>query len=86
MKKLSGLRKSGALRKLTTLRPVMRNDLRWSSTFNMVSRYYELKPFLNQNDPELAVHIPSASEELNLKNIFEELKKFESVWQAVQTS
>ena len=42
VKKLTGLKKSGALRGVTNLRPVMRNDTRWSSTFEMLSRYFEL--------------------------------------------
>ena len=66
---------------LKNLRPVMRNDTRWSSTFEMLLRYFELKDFLDHTDPDLAVHIPSASEELE---DFDELKKFDSVSRVLQ--
>ncbi|KAH9098042.1 hypothetical protein LEN26_016764 [Aphanomyces euteiches] len=36
------------LRQLTDLAPVHRNMTRWSSTFNMVSRFLELLPALDQ--------------------------------------
>ena len=67
VKKLTGLKKSGALRGVTNLRPVMRNDTRWSSTFEMLSRYFELKGFLDHTDHDLAVPFPAHQKSLSSK-------------------
>ena len=52
MKRISNLKKSGDLRKKTALRPVTRNDTKWSSAFSMLSRYFELLDFINKSDPK----------------------------------
>ena len=63
----------------------MRNDTRWSSKFEMLSRYFELKGFFDHTDTDLAVHILSASEERELhKKIFDELKYFDLVSRVLQ--
>ena len=46
-------KKSASLRKKTQLRPILRNKTRWSSTFQMIDRYTQLKAFLPQSDLEL---------------------------------
>lgn len=44
MQKLRNLIPSAKLRKVTRLRPKCGNATRWSSTFEMLARYQELKP------------------------------------------
>jgi len=46
MVKLRNLKLSGSLRKYTQLKPKLRCTTRWSGTFEMVHRYFELKDFL----------------------------------------
>jgi len=53
MKMMTSLKKAAFLRKLTALKPVFRNKTRWSSTYAMLSRYFELRPFFNRSDPDL---------------------------------
>jgi hypothetical protein len=38
----------------TSLWLVIRQDTRWSSSFAMVNRYFNLLPFLDANDDDLA--------------------------------
>jgi hypothetical protein len=46
MSRLSTLKNAARLRDVTELHPVTRNVTRWTSTFEMIQRYKELKPFL----------------------------------------
>ena len=48
MGKLKSLKLSGKLRLHTDLRPVQRNDTRWSSTYAMVERYGKFREILSQ--------------------------------------
>ena len=73
------LKKSGALRRKTNLRPVMRNDTRWSSTFMMVELYILLKDFLDVNDPELIPLLLSPSDNATVLSLLKDLENFESV-------
>ena len=63
----------------TQLSPIWLNDTRWSSTLNMLNRFFELKDFIDVSDPDLAPHVPSASETMIVQDLFESLKIFESV-------
>ncbi len=68
MKTLGTLKQAGKLRKKTNLEPVRRNVTRWSSTFQMVSRFLELKPFIDDGDLALACFLPSGVEFLRFKD------------------
>jgi hypothetical protein len=46
MKTLSNIKQAGKLRKKTDLEPVKRNVTRWSSTYEMVKRFFEIKSSL----------------------------------------
>jgi hypothetical protein len=59
MKTLSNIKQAGKLRKKTDLEPVKRNVTRWSSTYEMVKRFFEIKPFIDDEDPDLACNLPS---------------------------
>ena len=45
MKKLTNLKKSAALRQKTKLRRVLGTETRWSSTYELLKRYFEIKTF-----------------------------------------
>ncbi|ETN19700.1 hypothetical protein PPTG_04929 [Phytophthora nicotianae INRA-310] len=68
MIKLRTLTQSAKLRLKTELQPVIRQDTRWSSTFGMLKRYFQLLEFLDADDDD----------------IMEGLKDVESVAKALQ--
>ncbi|KAE9156296.1 hypothetical protein PF005_g33267, partial [Phytophthora fragariae] len=53
MVRLRTLKQSAKLRLKTPLRPVIRQDTRWSSTFCMVHRYFRLLEHLDTTDDAL---------------------------------
>jgi hypothetical protein len=69
MVELRKLKKAGKLRKVTDLEPVKRNVTRWNSTYSMLKRFFQLKPFLDDEDIDIAVLIPSGSELIKLQNL-----------------
>ena len=73
MKKLGTLKKSAILRKSLPLRPIIQNDTRWSSTYNMVCRYFELKPFIDTTDGDLVLLLPSAGKDFETSKLFNSL-------------
>ena len=79
MKRLRTLKNAAALRKKTDLRPVMRNQTRWSSAFKMISRFLELYPFLDVTNPEIAEFLPTAIEKIEIECVYEDLKKLDSI-------
>ena len=84
MIKLSGLKHAAELRKKTNLRPVRRQQTRWSSTFAILSRYQELKHHLDPTDLQAASFLPNATENILFANLFTENKKLESVSEKLQ--
>jgi hypothetical protein len=59
MKTLCNIKQAGKLRKKTNLEPVKRNVTRWSSTYEMVKRFFEIKTFIDDEDADLACNLPS---------------------------
>ena len=84
MGKLSTIKQAAKLRRVTTLGPIKRNVTRWSSTFSMLKRFFELEEHLDTRDTELIPFIPSRREEQDLRNIMSDLKVFESVTKKLQ--
>ncbi|ETO62560.1 hypothetical protein F444_19540 [Phytophthora nicotianae P1976] len=84
MIKLRTLTQSAKLRLKTDLRPVIRQDTRWSSTFMMLHRYFELLEHLDTTDDEIADLLPSASCNRRLRAFLKELMDVESVSKALQ--
>ncbi|RLN90823.1 hypothetical protein BBJ28_00012509 [Nothophytophthora sp. Chile5] len=75
------------LRRKTLLRPVLRQDTRWSSTFAMVKRYFDLKEYLDgDDDDELTTAMPSRREEKQLKVILGNFKMIESTSKKLQSA
>ncbi|ETP05005.1 hypothetical protein F441_18303 [Phytophthora nicotianae CJ01A1] len=84
MIKLKTLTQSAKLRQKTELRPVIRQTTRWSSTFDMVKRYFELLEFLDVDDDDIMELLPSPASNKRLRALFKELKDVESVAKALQ--
>ncbi|POM67586.1 Hypothetical protein PHPALM_16385 [Phytophthora palmivora] len=78
---------SAKLRRKTRLHPVLNQDTRWSSIFDMVKTYFELKEFLcDDDDGELAACMPTRREEKQLNAILVNLKMFESTSKKLQSA
>eukprot|EP00644_Phytophthora_capsici_P000652 jgi/Phyca11/109215/e_gw1.16.455.1 len=86
MLKLRTLTQSAKLRLKTSLRPIIRQQTRWGSTFAMLNRFFELLPFLDTDDDELAELLPSPAVKRRLKDLLGELADVESVSKALQGS
>eukprot|EP00644_Phytophthora_capsici_P018605 jgi/Phyca11/128089/e_gw1.73.133.1 len=77
--RLRTLNESAKLRFKTKLRPVLRQDTRWGSTFKMLHRYFDLLEYIDRADENLAEFIPSASENKKLKVLLSALERVQSV-------
>lgn len=82
--KLRTIKNSAYLRNKTPLRPVLRNSTRWSSTYLMVQRFFELKQFFDPMNAELAGLMPSATELIRLQHLSEDMSKFQSITMQLQ--
>ena len=85
MKKLQTYKNRAVLRKSTTLVPVIRNSTRWSSTYEMLKRYCELRPMIDSSSIELATLLPSSTENLMTEILLRGLKKFHSITLKLQS-
>jgi len=86
MKKLRNVKNRGKLRKLECpYQPVIRNDTRWSSTFNMIQCYLRIRSYIEKiDDDEVLEYLPTISQFKTLEQLMEHLKAFESVTKALQ--
>lgn len=86
---LSSKKNAGRLRRGgCKLKPVKLFLIKWSGIFNTVQRYLKLRPFLNVGfwvtfQPILE-RLPNPAEHNTLTEMFEDLKKFESVSKGLQ--
>jgi len=88
MVKLRNIKLAARLRQQTELVAVIRNDTRWSSTYNMIKRYPELKEFLPHVCPEnddFMDLILNKKETASLEKLFKELTKLQSVTEVLQS-
>ena len=85
MSKLATLKLSGRLRLMTSLRPVKRNETRWTGVPDMFQRFERLLPNLDSaNKDEIMDLIPNANQEKNIKERKQALADFKSVTIALQ--
>ena len=71
MSKLKTLLVSLVLRSLTPLRPKIANVTRWSSTFDMLERYFELEPFfedLLEDEPDMVEYMLTPQQKQSVGN------------------
>lgn len=52
----------------------------------MLKRFFELKPFLDERDEELAQHIPSGREFIDLQKLLDDMAQFDSITKKLQDS
>ncbi|RLN27041.1 hypothetical protein BBJ28_00008205 [Nothophytophthora sp. Chile5] len=71
-------------KQLHHLRPVIRQATRWSSTFAMVHRYFQLLEHLGKDDDDIAELLPSPACNRRLRALHTELKDVESVSKGLQ--
>ncbi|KAF1781907.1 Ribonuclease H-like domain [Phytophthora cactorum] len=81
---LRTLKQSAKLRLKTSLRPVIRQDTRWSSTFSTVHRYFKLLEHLDPTDDAIVDVLPAPPCNKRLLSLLKDLKKVESVPKALQ--
>ncbi|KAF0708669.1 hypothetical protein AaE_013120 [Aphanomyces astaci] len=80
MLKLKNLLPAAKLRQFTPLVAKTRNVTRWSSTFAMVSRYRELRPFLQRiDDDDIAALMLTAREDRQADELLNSLTDLDSV-------
>lgn len=64
MRYLRNFKQRTSLREVDGLMPVLSNDTRWSSVFLMDLRYFDITPWLNEDDEKLAPLLLNAEERL----------------------
>jgi hypothetical protein len=74
---LRQVKQAGKLRTKTDLEPVMWNVTRWSSTFEMLKRFFLLEEFIDKTDESLAANMPTHVELIALKAVMKDLEQFE---------
>ncbi|KAG6941660.1 hypothetical protein JG688_00018555 [Phytophthora aleatoria] len=85
MIKLRSLNQAAKLRLKTSLRPVIRQETRWSSTFMILDRYFKLLELV-KDDADLEDALPTRAENPRLKALHAELTNVESVTKALQST
>ncbi|ETP12765.1 hypothetical protein F441_11904, partial [Phytophthora nicotianae CJ01A1] len=85
MKRLRTLTQAAKLRLKTPLRPKLRQQTRWGSTYAMLARYFELREFINVNDEELVELMPSPAANRRLKALLNEMSDVESISKKLQS-
>eukprot|EP00644_Phytophthora_capsici_P002574 jgi/Phyca11/105692/e_gw1.11.241.1 len=84
MLKLKTLNLSAQLRFKTHLRPVISQYTRWGLTFSMVHLYLEILDVIKDID-DVQDQLPSPATNRRLRDLLEDLKKFESVSYELQS-
>ncbi|ETP11945.1 hypothetical protein F441_12598 [Phytophthora nicotianae CJ01A1] len=84
MLKLLTLTQSAKLRAITQLRPIIRQDTRWGSTFSMIKGYFDLLEFIDAIDDEFQDLRPSPAQNRRLRALLKDLTKVKSVAKTLQ--
>jgi hypothetical protein len=84
MVSLRNVKQAGKLRTKTPLEPVTRNDTRWSSTHNMLLRFFRIREFLDETDADLVYNMPTPLEVNELSLAMADLLEFESTTKLLQ--
>ena len=61
------------LRTKSELEVVQRQETRWTSTYECLSRYLKVKQHMDHNDPELAPLLLNAQDDLKLQQLHQKL-------------
>ncbi|OWZ16027.1 hypothetical protein PHMEG_00010231 [Phytophthora megakarya] len=78
MRKLRNLNNSDetSVSVITSVRPVLRQDTRWDSTYKMIKRFYAIKEFINTSADAFAEPMPSRHEQNKLGALQDDLHDF----------
>ncbi|ETP46085.1 hypothetical protein F442_07622 [Phytophthora nicotianae P10297] len=85
MRRLRTITQASKLRLKTSLRPKLRNETRWGSTFAMLDRYLVLREYISADDDELAEVMPSPAANRRLKALLVEMADVESISKKLQS-
>jgi hypothetical protein len=83
MDKLCTLKNSAILEHFTLLKPVQRNTTRWSSTYEMVKRYFRLEPYLKLM-PTVTAYLPDNFQYQTLMVLLHHMRNFHSITMELQ--
>ena len=81
---LRNVKQAGKLRTRTHLEPVTRNDTRWSSTHDMLLRFFRIREFLDDTGADLLYNMPTPIEVNELNLAMADLAEFESSTKLLQ--
>ncbi|KAH9115036.1 hypothetical protein AeMF1_010894 [Aphanomyces euteiches] len=85
MRKLRHVVPAAKLRRLTPLKANMKNSTRWSSTYHMLQRYVEMKPFVMMiGDREIDALLPSVGQDRLIDELLLVLKDLDTATLALQ--
>ena len=87
MLKLRSLKLAGKLRTYTMLKPVLFNATRWTSIYQLLQRYIELRPIIQAHfasDSGLLEHLLAPKEDAEVDKLMKEVKTLNSVTVALQ--
>ena len=73
---MTNLRQVKQARTKTDLEPLVRNQKRWSSTYEMLNRFFRLYEFIDKSDEALATHMPTPLEMITLKDVMKDLEQY----------
>jgi hypothetical protein len=85
MKKLKSASNYVTLLEVCPLKSINQNDTRWSSTYDMLKRYFELEPFVKEME-NMTIYLLDNMEHFALKNLMAGLESLQSVTVALQSS
>ncbi|ETP20713.1 hypothetical protein F441_05619 [Phytophthora nicotianae CJ01A1] len=85
MRKTKTLNYAAALRFKTPLRPIIRQDTRWGSTYAMVERYFRISEYLPVEDDDVAELLPSPRAIKRLRGLLVDLSRVQNVSKALQS-
>ncbi|ETK86180.1 hypothetical protein L915_09165, partial [Phytophthora nicotianae] len=77
--------KQAAKLRYTSLKPKLRQETRWWSTYSMLVRYFELREFLSADDKDIADVLPTPAVHCKLRVLKEQLSDVESVSKKLQS-
>ncbi|KAF1788603.1 Ribonuclease H-like domain [Phytophthora cactorum] len=86
MVRLRTLSQAAKLRCKTHLRPGLRQDTRWGSTFCILARFFEIREHLDADDEAIEDLLPFPSTTKKLKALLVKMKMVESVPKRIQSS
>ena len=86
MTTLRQVKQAGKLRTKTPLEPIIRNETRWSSTYEMLKRFTRLQEFIDTTDEALAMNMPTPLEMLALNDLMKDLGEFQTTTVVLQDS